>query len=80
MKKSYHEHCQEERIEALKALTDVQAKEQGQNMDKVVIRYSVAKIKDVVMSVPRRKLKQIIDKIRMRGYEIKTVDGKLFEK
>lgn len=77
MKKSYHEHCQEERTEALKALTNARAKEQ--EVDNVVIRYFVTKFKVVVMSVPRGKLRQKIDKIREKGYEIESVDGKFYK-
>lgn len=74
MKKSYHEHCREEREEALKALSRAEKESEGN----VPIVYLNTFQRKITLTVPPHRLGKIIAKLKKRGGRIIQVNGEPF--
>lgn len=75
MKKTYHEHCYEEHQEALLALSIAKNKTQ----ENITISYVLTSTRKPTISVPRHKLKKVLDRLKKEGREIITVNGKPYK-
>ena len=73
MKKSYHEHCQEEHNEALQALRHAKNKTE-KNIQIVVLIAS----RKTIFSVPERRLTSMINLLKKRG-RILEINGEPYQ-